>query len=287
MNTSLIPAKSTNAVDRTVLINHAPYESSPSLTANDNAPHFEHLQERMVYATRVKSEEQSVVGINPLIDAASSLLILPSELKREMHLDIELLQSRLVGEIKAFEFQATNLGIDNSQLAISRYVLCTFIDETVVTTPWGNDSGWSQHSMLSTFHNETYGGEKFFLLLERLTRNPAKYLHLLELMYLCLSLGFEGKYRVLARGLTELEAIRDSLYRQIRMLRGDNPSTLSPNWEPKSLQRHKLTRRTSLLGIGCLVILSLAALYSGFYYVLDQQSALVIDNYVQISEQGS
>lgn len=136
--------------------------------------------------------------------------------------------------------------------------------------------------MLSSFHNETYGGEKFFLLLEKLSRNPAKYLDLLELMYLCLSLGFEGKYRVLSRGLVELDAIRDSLYRQIRSLRGDEQASLSPNWEPKQVQRHKLTRQSSWVGIVCVVVFSLCAIYGGFYYVLDQQSEHVIQAFQQI-----
>src|SRR5690606_28779404 len=90
--------------------------------------------------------------------------------------------------------------------------------------------------------NETFGGEKFFQLLERLSRNPVKHLHLLELMYLCLSLGFEGKYRVMPRGTLELEVIRDSLYRQIRQLRGDVPSEISPHWQGLQGERGQFGR---------------------------------------------
>ena len=61
-------------------------------------------------------------------------------------------------------------------------------------------------------------------------------------MYLCLSLGFEGKYRVQARGMLELEGIRDALYRQIRQLRGDVPRELSPHWEGLNDQRRNLVR---------------------------------------------
>ncbi|MBL4829778.1 MAG: type IVB secretion system protein IcmH/DotU [Aliivibrio sp.] len=270
--------------DRTVLVTQQPNETSPSLTAKTNAPRFEQLQERMVYAARLKSEEQSFVGINPLVDAAAPILGLAAELKLETFQDIDLLKARLIDEIKTFEFQALNFGVENNYISLSRYLLCTFVDEAVVTTPWGHNSSWSQQSMLSTFHNETYGGEKFFLLLEKLSRNPAKFLNLLELIYLCLSLGFEGKYRVLSRGLIELDTIRDSLYRQIRSLRGDEPKGLSPNWEPKRVQRHKLTRNTSRLGICFVVILCLTAMFSGFYYVLDQQSTQVTDSYLQITQ---
>jgi type VI secretion system protein ImpK len=40
----------------------------------------------------------------------------------------------------------------------------------VVTSGWGNESEWSQMSLLSRFHQETFGGEKFFQLLDRLSK---------------------------------------------------------------------------------------------------------------------
>jgi len=51
---------------------------------------------------------------------------------------------------------------------------------------------WSRHSLLVTFHNEAWGGEKFFQLLSRLAQNPQEHLDLLELQNVCLALGFEG-----------------------------------------------------------------------------------------------
>ena len=61
--------------------------------------------------------------------------------------------------MKLFEFRAVQDGVENSQVMAARYVLCTVVDEAVVTTPWGNESEWSKISLLSSFHNETFGGE--------------------------------------------------------------------------------------------------------------------------------
>ena len=79
------------------------------------------------------------------------------------------------------------------QVKIASYFLCSLIDETVLNTPWGNQSNWGHHSLLIQFHNEAWGGERFFQILDRLKQQPAQGLNLLELAYLCLSLGFEGK----------------------------------------------------------------------------------------------
>lgn len=49
------------------------------------------------------------------------------------------------------------------------------------------------------FHNEAWGGEKVFILLERLMREPKRYQDLLEFLYICFSLGFRGRYKVAAQ----------------------------------------------------------------------------------------
>jgi len=50
--------------------------------------------------------------------------------------------------------------------------------------------------MCSLFHNDVAGGERFFEFLTHFEREPGRYGDVLELMYLCLSLGFEGRLRV-------------------------------------------------------------------------------------------
>ncbi len=66
----------------------------------------------------------------------------------------------------------------------------------MLNTPWGAQSDWSTQSLLVTFHREAAGGEKFFQILDRVSGEPQRYRALLELLYVCLALGFEGKYRL-------------------------------------------------------------------------------------------
>lgn len=271
--------------DKTVILNRqgsAPAHSP--LTDFSSAPNqFEQLEERMIYAARVRPAEVFNISLNPLVAAASDLL---SEVVRLKHSNqqenLEQLKERLSSALKQFEHRALHDGVENSQVMAARYVLCTVIDEAVVTTSWGNESEWSQISLLSTFHNETFGGEKFFNLLEKLSRNPVKHLQLLELMYLCLALGFEGKYRVLQRGMLELEAIRDSLYRQIRQLRGDIPREISPNWQGFRDTRRRLIRIVPWWLVAIFTVVCLAVLYGGFAWVLGEQRESVLQPFQQI-----
>jgi type IV/VI secretion system ImpK/VasF family protein len=90
--------------------------------------------------------------------------------------------------------------------------------------------------LLVTFHNETWG-EKFFQLLARLSQNPREHILLLEMINYCLLLGFEGRYRVLDNGRTQLETIKQRLWQMIRGVRGSYPPPLSPHPEDRPVLR--------------------------------------------------
>ena len=272
--------------DKTVVLSRQGTASSAHnpLTDFADSPRVEQLEERMIYAARLRPAESFNLSVNPLIAAASGLLSEVVQLKHSYHAeDLYALKERLTTAIKLFEHRAFGEGAESGQVMAARYVLCTVIDEAVVTTPWGNESEWSQMSLLSTFHNETFGGEKFFQLLERLTRNPVKHLQMLELMYLCLALGFEGKYRVLPRGMLELEAIRDSVYRQIRQLRGDIPRELSPHWQGLQHGRRSLVRIVPWWLVALFTLMCLGVLYGGFAWVLGEQRESVLQPYEQLT----
>ena len=269
------------AQDTTVVLNRQGEGAAPRGPLTDFAtPRFEQLEERMVHAARMRPAEVFNISFNPLVAASALLLSEVVRLKTSAAAEnFDALNERLNVAIKLFEHRALQEGMDGGQVMAARYVLCTVVDEAVVTTPWGNESAWSQMSLLSTFHNETFGGEKFFQLLEHLSRNPVKHLAMLELMYICLSLGFEGKYRVLPRGMLELEAIRDSLYRQIRQLRGEIPRELSPHWEGLKDGRRRLVRIVPGWLVAVATVAGLALLYAGFGWVLHEQRGTVLQPY--------
>ncbi|MEJ2140736.1 MAG: type VI secretion system protein TssL, long form, partial [Gammaproteobacteria bacterium] len=73
-------------------------------------------------------------------------------------------------------------------------------------------------------------------------QEPERNIDLLELMYLCLALGFEGQYKVQERGQSQLAGIQDDLFRLIRRIRGDFERRLSPQWEGLQDRRNTLTR---------------------------------------------
>jgi len=152
-----------------------------------------------------------------LVRAAAPLLLLIAQLRNSIEqADVRALRQNVVGDIDRFEQLAQKLGVEAGDIIAARYVLCSTLDETVLMTPWGSRSEWSSNSLLNQFHNETWGGEKVFSILERIMADPAKKLPLLLLVQSCLMLGFEGRFRVLEGGRDRLEDLRNDLSRTIR-----------------------------------------------------------------------
>jgi len=173
---------------------------------------------------------------NPLIRAAGPILMSATQLKDTLtNADPSAVRTRMSSEMRAFDKNAKNFGVSIPQTNAARYILCTFIDEIVMSTPWGAQSGWSKRSLLSEFYGETSGGAKVFTVIDRAQNEPGSYNLLLELSYMVLALGFEGQYRIRNGG--ELKKIQDNLFHSIRMQKAAEEKTLSPNWRGEEQNR--------------------------------------------------
>lgn len=172
-----------------------------------------------------------MTGMNQLNARGATLFSLVSRIRnRAQHMDPDALRRNVVAEVRGFESRALSAGVDPQQVKVARYGICATLDDVVLNTPWGEQSSWALQSMVATFHRETVGGDRFYDLLARLEQEPQRNLELLEFLYMCLSLGFEGRLRVEQGGGEKHLNIRAGLARLIRAQRGPVESDLSPHW---------------------------------------------------------
>ncbi len=238
-----------------------------------------------VYIAQQASVEEFSMGLNPLVNYSGRLLIEIVRLRSagseeaarqgEGGSGLEDLRQRLEAEIRCFEAQALSAEIDHSQVLAAKYVLCTALDESVSTSPVGAGGEWSRQALLSTFHNETWGGEKFFQIAERCMQQPARNLYLLELIYLLLSLGFEGRYKLQSRGVIELELLRERIYRQVRMLRGEPPQDLCKKL-PEGRYANRIYTYVPVALLATFVLSCLFVTYLGFAHILANRAEPVL-----------
>lgn len=203
-----------------------------------------------------------ISGTNPLVTAANPILNLIPQLRATSHHpDPAGLRDFLVEQIKAFELRARQAGVSNETVIGARYCLCTALDETAAQTPWGGSGSWSRHSLLVTFHNETSGGEKFFQLLSKLAQNPQQHADLLELMYFCLAMGFEGRFRISDNGRSQLETLKQRLIGILATTRGETPRPLSQHWKGEAPKKQRAWLYLPVWVLACLVGVIAAGIY--------------------------
>jgi type VI secretion system protein ImpK len=152
--------------------------------------------------------------------------------------------------VRSFEERARAAGVATDQIAAARYALCATLDESILSTPWGARGEWGTQPLLSIFHRETWGGEKFFQLVERTKAEPRQYGGLLEVLYVCLSLGFAGKYALDPQGALARDNLQHELYERLRGLQPTSSQALSQRWQGSARQAQPAAAVRAALGRG-------------------------------------
>lgn len=227
-------------------------------------------------AAPVSAFEPLGTGLNPLVQAASPLLLLAGQLRGTLSApDVAGLRRHALEEIRRFEERARASGIANEVVLAGRYVVCASLDEAVLSTPWGGSSQWAQQPLLVALHREAWGGEKFFQMLDRISHDPARHLDLMELQYLCVAFGFAGKYQVDERGHARLAEVQQDLYRRIRSVRETPPPELSLRWRGLEDRRNPLIRYVPWWVVGAAALALVAVTFAVYYARLATAAAPV------------
>jgi len=217
------------------------------------------------------------IGLNPLVRAASSLLLLAGQLRGSLSApDVSVLRRHALDEIRRFEQRARGGSTPAEVVSAARYALCSCLDEAVLSTPWGAQSEWAQQTLLVALHREAWGGEKFFEMLNKISDDPERHIDLMELQYLCIALGFAGKYQALPQGHAQLAEVQQSLYRKIRDYRGIPRNELSLKWKGVEDRRNPLIRYVPWWVIGAATLAALVILYVVYHTRLGNASSPIL-----------
>lgn len=144
--------------------------------------------------------------------------------------DPDLLHQQFSDMLRHYEAELSRSGLSEKRIRLMLYGVAATVDDIILQKDWAFESKWSQESMISQFFKETWGGERFFNLLKEMMNAPSSFIREMELFYLCLQFGFEGRYRLSPRA-TELMQVRDDLYHLVRDAWGNLPYDLSPSWK--------------------------------------------------------
>lgn len=210
-------------------------------------------------------------GINPLVDTAACLFSIIGKLRQvKSYRHLGKLQKELIAEVNTFQENAKAHNYSAEYILVSRYAICATLDDVITNTPWGNQGQWDSFSILTAFNQEAGQQERFFIILERIIKDPVIYMDLMEFMYFCLSLGFKGSYRSTEFSSTQLEQICNALYKRIRAHQGTISKTLSPfPIKPDSMKPRDRKKNFSIAFVAISTASIILALFIGLGYLLD------------------
>jgi type VI secretion system protein ImpK len=178
----------------------------------------------------------------------------------------EKLHASLKGFVEQMLRKAQDQGFSSQDAQDLAYPVVALVDEVALTKGEAIRQHWQHSPLQMHFFQESVAGENFFEKLKEL-RSDAQRHEILHAYYLCLALGFAGKYRVRG-GELELVTLVDSIAKEVSRYRKHDPETLSPEGERPS------DSLVSGKQVGPLLILSAAAvalalfIYAGLWLSL-------------------
>jgi len=169
------------------------------------------------------------------------------------------------------ELEARESGLPSDWVESAKYALCAFLDESILVSMLPFRDDWSAKPLQLDLFGERLAGEGFFKRLTEMGRRMAEMEQVIEVYYLCLSLGFEGRYRV--EGVERLRQLTTDMAADLAKLRkgGDE---LSPPPPPEGggiagqLGR-RLPPWVALAVSGAVLVM----LYSGYAVLLHRDAA--------------
>ena len=167
----------------------------------------------------------------PIADVASECLMLILQLRSTNNYgNPESLSSHLSQLFERFEREARSAGIDNEKISKAKFALVAFLDETIISSSWNQKEIWLAEPLQIKMFDTFNAGEEFFTYLEELRQRSSANRDVLEIYYLCLALGFKGKYQLQSPEL--LRRVIDDLNMELHPEMYQSIDAISPNAKP-------------------------------------------------------
>lgn len=97
-----------------------------------------------------------------------------------------------IGRLLDQSERSRNLGnYSQEDYDLARFAIAAWIDEVILGSPWDGRSQWQRVRLQQLYYNTTDAGEEFFNRLNALGLHQRE---VREVYFLCLALGFKGRY---------------------------------------------------------------------------------------------
>ncbi len=197
--------------------------------------------------------------------------------------DAAAFSARVQQFLADYERAAKKMDIPAEDVYATKYAFCAAVDETVLNSQFAIRDAWMLQPLQLTLFGEQLAGENFFARLEDLRAQGAPRLQSLEIYYMCLLLGFQGKY--LIEGQEKLGYLTARLGDEIALLRGKRTG-FAPHWPLPDKVAHTLKRDVPLWSIMAVFALLGLLAFLGMRHFLNTEMQTAMAPYHDIVKLG-
>lgn len=167
-------------------------------------------------------------GGNDLVDFAAPIFDLILRLKAGIVQPSNSLRPTIVGHLQEFEERAAKHRISDKIVQVAKFGLAAFVDEVFLTSNFPLKEDWERYPLQLEFFGEQLAGNKFYDKLEAMLKQIDVTADAVEIYYVCLLLGFKGKYAVYEQDklLSTMQRTADALVKSGKIKQVE----LSPHW---------------------------------------------------------
>ncbi len=187
---------------------------------------------------------------------------------RQQVQDPESFRTRMKQALREIASTAARKGYSAEDVQEANFAVVAFLDESILTAD-PSATEWAQKSLGEELFGQRSAGEMFFKHLEtlRANRDSRGLAEVLEVYYLCLLLGYEGKFA--GGSKAELQLLMTNLRDRIERVFGRNPEfspdaalpdepvAIAPPADPLNMQVRLFALAAFLLAVLCFVGFSL------------------------------
>ncbi len=178
----------------------------------------------------------------------------------------DMFRAHIKESLKGAAQEALARGYTQEDVQLALYAMVAFIDESVLNCHQPVFADWPRLPLQEELFGGHVAGESFFDNLQRVLARTdfTQAADLLEVFYLCLLLGYRGRYAVTGGG--ELGGIMNAVRDKIQRIRGAS-GALSPRWAlpaeaVRTVQSDPWVKRLGWTALGCFLFALL--LFAGF-----------------------
>ncbi len=183
--------------------------------------------------------------------------------------DAEQFSAQLMRLLDGFERSARRLDVSAEDVYAAKYAFCAAVDETILSSDMPIRETWERSPLQLILFGDQLAGENFYTELEEVRRRGEASVQALEVFYMCLLIGFQGKYML--DGKEKLNYLIATLDKEIVHLKGKR-ALFAPHWRAPDNIRHMMKADVPMWVIGSALAFLGIVTYAGLSWMLAQHT---------------